>query len=71
MLDDSVKLHDKLRSAYVDSTIVVKPERWHGYLLYGLDEDKDDFKAISAFLNRTVGEEKKLRWLPLDNAAKI
>lgn len=71
MLDDSVRLHERLLDAHVDSTLVVKPERWHGYVFYCLDEDKKDFDDINAFLNRVMGSEQKLRWLPLDNAAKI
>lgn len=71
MLDDSVRLHEKLLDAQVDSTLVVTPERWHAYVLYCLDEDRKDFDKINSFLNRTMGSEQKLRWLPLDNAAKI
>ncbi len=71
MLDDSVKLHEKLLSSHVDSKLHVAPERWHGYLLYGLEEDKKDFAEVGRFLDTVMGPEEKLRWMPLDNAAKI
>lgn len=71
MLDDATELHKKLCESGCISTITVKPERWHGYLLYNLTEDRDDFAQINRFLNRHMANEKKLRWFGLDNAAKI
>ena len=71
MLSDAQQLHEKLLAAGGKSQLVVKPERWHGYLLYGLSEDEGDFSLVNRFLNRYLAMENKLRWLPLDNAAKI
>ena len=71
LLSDAQNLHAALLSAGCKSQLSVRPERWHGYLLYGLEEDKKDFVTLGRFLNRTLAEEKKLRWMPLDNAAKI
>ncbi|MBO5130431.1 MAG: alpha/beta hydrolase fold domain-containing protein [Oscillospiraceae bacterium] len=71
MLDDSAQLHEKLLAAGSKSRLVVTPERWHGYLLYGLAEDDKDFTKINQFLNKYLSQEKKLRWMRLDNAAKI
>lgn len=71
MLSDAEELHKKLLAAGCRSELRVKPERWHAYVVYGLEEDGDDFDAISAFLNRYLSEERKLRWMRLDNAAKI
>ena len=71
LLSDSQNMHKNLLAAGCKSHLVVTPERWHGYLLYGLEEDRKDFVAINRFLNRTLAEERKLRWMPLDNAAKI
>ena len=71
MLSDAQQMHDKLLEAGRDSQLVVKPQRWHAYVLYGLSEDQADFSAINTFLNRNLSEEHKLRWMPLDNAAKI
>ncbi len=71
MRSDSEELHARLLAAGVKSRLVVARERWHGYLLYGLREDRRDFSQINHFLNQTMAHEHKLRWLPLDNAAKI
>lgn len=71
MRSDSEDLHHKLLNAGCKSWLHIKPERWHGYLLYGLSEDQEDFVRLNQFLNRNLSEEHKLRWLPLDNAAKI
>ncbi|MBQ3100153.1 MAG: alpha/beta hydrolase fold domain-containing protein [Clostridia bacterium] len=71
MLDDSVKLHEALLASGSKSKLTVTPERWHAYLLYSLKEDRRDFLSINRFLNRVMSAESKLRWLPLDNAAKI
>ena len=71
LLSDSQRLHSRLQEASCQSHLVVTPERWHGYLLYGLKEDEKDFVTINRFLNQTLCEERKLRWMPLDNAAKI
>ena len=71
MRSDSQLLHGKLVNAGVQSQIVIAPDKWHGYLLYGLEEDQKDFDTINRFLNQYLSQEDKLRWLPLDNAAKI
>ena len=71
LLSDAQNLHASLLAAGCKSHLAVKPDRWHGYLLYGLEEDRKDFVTLNRFLNRTLAEEKKLRWMPLDNAAKI
>lgn len=71
LLSDSQNMHKKLLEAGCKSHLMVAPDRWHGYLLYGLEEDRKDFVTINRFLSRTLAEERKLRWMPLDNAAKI
>ncbi len=71
MLDDARRLHDRLTAAGNQSRLVVAPERWHAYLLYGLKEDARDVSVLNRFLSHVMSEENKLRWLPLDNAAKI
>lgn len=71
LLSDARELHKKLLAAGNKSVLVVKPQRWHAYILYGLREDEDDFTAINRFLNHNMAREHKLRWLRLDNAAKI
>lgn len=71
MLDDAVQLHNKLKKQGNETHLVVKAERWHAYLLYALNEDRDDFGKMNSFLNRTMAKENKIRWMRLDNAAKI
>ncbi len=71
MLSDSTDLHEKLRAQGCESRLVVAPERWHAYVLYGLKENEQDFTTINLFLNRVLSPERMLRWMPLDNAAKI
>ena len=71
MFSDSEGLHNRLRQSGCVSTLHTKQDRWHAYLLYGLQEDAEDFDRINRFLNRYLAPENKLRWVPLDNAAKI
>ena len=71
MLSDAGLMHQKLLKSGVKSQLIVTEERWHGYLLYALKEDKKDFSTINKFLNENMSLENKLRWLRLDNAAKI
>ena len=71
MFSDSSDLHTKLLGYGCESRLIAKSERWHAYLLYGLTEDQEDLDTINEFLNRHLSPENKLRWLPLDNAAKI
>lgn len=71
MLSDTTELHKLLLGSGCESDLYVSPQKWHAYLLYGLEEDQKDFSLINSFLNRTMCEEHKLRWMPLDNAAKI
>ena len=71
MFSDARDLHEKLLRSGCGSTLIAKQDRWHAYLLYGLQEDEPDFDRINRFLNRHLSPENKLRWVPLDNAAKI
>lgn len=71
MLSDSELMHKKLQKAGAVSKLSVKEGRWHGYLLYGLSEDRGDFTLIDRFLSTYMLKAKKLRWMRLDNAAKI
>ena len=71
LLDDSVRLNRRLTECGCKSRLIIAPERWHAYVLYQLNENQDDFTAINAFLNDHLCPERKLRWMRLDNAAKI
>jgi acetyl esterase/lipase/NRPS condensation-like uncharacterized protein len=71
LLSDAENLHEKLCSCGGKSILNVKPDRWHAYILYGIGEDQPVFSEINAFLNRHMAPADRLRWMPLDNAAKI
>lgn len=71
MLSDSTLLHEKLLDSGCESEIYTKDDRWHAYIVYRLDEDKDDYVKLNKFLSKVMSAEKKLKWLRLDNSAKI
>lgn len=71
LLSDAEALHAKLLVQGCQSQLTVAPERWHGYVLYLLEEDKGDLQKIGAFLDEHMARADKLRWVKLDNAAKI
>ena len=71
MLDDTRMLHEKLRKSGCQSKLIVAPDRWHAYVLYYLNENMQDFETINSFMTRVLSPAKKLRWMRLDNAAKI
>lgn len=70
MLDDAVLLHNKLSECGASSRLNIAKDRWHGYILYCLPEDDAEFDKISRFI-KSIIPAKKLRWMSLDNAAKI
>ena len=71
LLSDAQALHERLTELGCSSILKVKKDRWHAYVVYDLKEDEEDLKTINRFLNRYMSREKKLRWMRLDNAAKI
>ena len=71
MLDDTRMLHKKLLDSGCKSQIVIAPERWHAYVLYYLNENMSDFDTIGRFMTALLSPVRKLRWMRLDNAAKI
>ncbi|MBQ9069907.1 MAG: alpha/beta hydrolase fold domain-containing protein [Clostridia bacterium] len=71
LLDDSVRLHGKLLEGGSESELHIAPDMWHAYILYGLKEHEGDFDKIRKFIKQRVPAQKKLRWMGLDNAAKI
>ncbi len=71
MLDDARVMHEKLLAAGSDSELTVAEDMWHGYILYGMREFEKEFTKMCAFIKRCIPHQKKLRWLTLDNAAKI
>ena len=72
MLDDTRMLHEKLGKSGCRSKLIVAPERWHAYVLYCLSENMpQDFETINRFMDKVLSPARSLRWMKLDNAAKI
>ena len=72
MLDDTRMLHEKLVKSGCRSKLIVAPERWHAYVLYCLSENMpQDFETINLFMDKVLSPARSLRWMKLDNAAKI
>ena len=73
LLSDSEEMHKRLSEAGVDSKLVVRPEMWHAYHLYRLKSSDADFLIINDFIKKVFPKhsQRKLRWMSLDNAAKI
>lgn len=73
LLSDAIGMRDKLFASGCDVTLYTKPNMWHAYLLYGLKSNAKDFEKINEFVKKCLpkGNERKLRWMHLDNSAKI
>ncbi len=72
MLDDARHMHEKLTKSGCRSVLKVTPNMWHAYVMYGLREHyASDFNTINDFLNGNLIGKRNLRWMRLDNAAKI
>lgn len=68
---DAEQMHQNLLHFGCKSTLYIRPGRWHAYILYGLEEDREDLQRMNRFLDQILGPGNKLRWMRLDNAAKI
>ena len=72
LLDDARTLHDRLKAAGCRSRLIIAPGRWHAYVLYCLQENMEqDMEEINRFLTQNLSPARSLRWMQLDNAAKI
>ena len=72
LLDDARTLHDRLKAAGCRSRLIIAPGRWHAYVLYCLQENMEqDMEEINRFLTQNLSPARSLRWMRLDNAAKI
>ncbi len=73
LLSDAKGMHEKLQSFGAHSTLVVRDEMWHAYVLYSLKSAKKDYHTINEFVKNCLPKdnERKLRWMQLDNSAKI
>ncbi len=71
MLDDARLLHQKLQESGCESELVIADKLWHAYILYQLKERQQDLEGMNHFLSYVLPPARKLRWMRLDNAAKI
>ncbi len=71
LLDDARKMHERLLAYGTDSRLQVSPGMWHAYQLYSLKESKADFQKMEQFLQEVLSPRRQLRWMRLDNVAKI
>ena len=72
LLDDARGLHERLKKAGSKSRLIIAPGRWHAYVLYCLQENMEqDICEINRFMTQNLSPARSLRWMRLDNAAKI
>ena len=72
LLDDARTLHDRLKAAGCLGKLIIASGRWHAYVLYCLQENMEqDMEEINRFLTQNLSPARSLRWMRLDNAAKI
>ena len=73
LLSDATEMQERLLGAGCESTLVVRDEMWHAYVLYSLKSAKKDYDTINSFVKRCLpkNNDRKLRWMQLDNSAKI
>ncbi len=73
LLSDSVDLNTRLIAAGAQSHLVIREGMWHAYVLYCLKSNVKDYDTINAFIKKCLpaSNERKLRWMQLDNSAKI
>ena len=56
LLSDSIMMHKKLLEFHIQSELVITPEMWHVYVLYGVAEAKKDHIKIARFLREVLHE---------------
>lgn len=71
LFDDAQILERKLVHSGRDCKLIVGEKMWHAYTIYSLKEHRSDFAEMSSFIDGVVPAPRKLRWMKLDNAAKI
>ncbi|MBP3481381.1 MAG: alpha/beta hydrolase [Clostridia bacterium] len=71
MLDDARLMQKALLDAGRSCRLIVREGMWHGYVLYSLKQNSGDFDEMAQFLSEHMSQTKRLRYIRLDNAAKI
>ncbi len=73
LLSDAERIYENYLDAGGEAKLVVREQMWHAYHLYRLKSSDPDFALINSFVKSRLPKdsERKLRWMSLDNAAKI
>ena len=73
LLSDAVNMAAKLKEYGCSADLYLKDDMWHAYLLYSVKGNEEDFAKINDFVKHCLpkNNERKLKWMQLDNAAKI
>ncbi len=73
LLSDAEMLNSRLLHYSAKSKLIVHPKMWHAYHLYCLKSTEPEYGIINEFINECFPKDslRKLRWMGLDNAAKI
>ena len=73
LLSDAVNMAAKLKEYGCSADLYLKDDMWHAYLLYSVKGNEEDFAKINDFVKHCLPKdnERKLKWMQLDNAAKI
>lgn len=71
LFDDAVVMERKLFHAGRSARLIIGERMWHAYTIYSLKERSGDFVEMENFIDGVVPAPRKLRWMKLDNAAKI
>ena len=73
LLSDALSMRDKLNECGCSVHLVSRPEMWHNYVLFCLKHFKSDYDYMNAFIRRVMpkGNERKLKWMHIDNGGKI
>lgn len=54
LLDDSTRMYKKLIGCGCKSTLTVRPEMWHAYILFGIKEADDDLNSIISLITEVT-----------------
>lgn len=54
LLDEAKLLHKRLEEFGNKSELIITPDMWHAYILYGIKETKNDHVRISEFIGRNI-----------------
>ena len=60
LLSDARLLQEKLELHQVNSHLFVRPEMWHGYILYGVEEAKEDYAVMTKFIMEKIGDNRSV-----------